>query len=108
MMSRPFGVPGFDESASAEREAISAVCVSDFEDGPGDRFGFGNEQFRTAAGRFRDREQCDRTILDGHLDGEAAAHFAVINAERSDFSFTFGNGQVTGSIVSPENDIVAE
>ena len=43
-----------------------------------------------------------------HLDGEAAAHFAVVDLERPDFDLALRDGHVARAVVAHEDDVVLE
>ena len=57
---------------------------------------------------FDDGEQRDRAVAHGHLDGEPAADFAVIDVERADLGLALGDGDVAGAVVAHEDDVVVE
>ena len=76
--------------------------------GPGVGVSFGDEEFESAADVFDDGEQGDGAVLHGHLDGEAAADFAVIDLQRSDLGLALGDAGVAGAVVTHEDDVVVE
>ena len=47
-------------------------------------------------------------VLDGHLDGEAFAGFAVVDGHWNQSDTTLGNGKVGGAIVAEVNNIVCK
>ena len=65
---------------------------------------FGHQQLESMRRVVDHGQQGDRTVLDAHLNGEAAADLAVVDGERAHFGFAFSDGQVAGAVVAHQHD----
>ena len=101
-------VPAGDEFSCADGESVARVGVANFEDGTGDGLGFGDEKFEAAIHGLHDGEQRDGAVLDGHFDGKTAADFAVVDLEGADFGFSLRDGDMAGTVMAHEDDVIVE
>src|SRR5664279_4294539 len=90
MVRRTVSVPFIDEPPGTDAETIAAVGIADFQNRSGHRLPFGHKEFEPSIDGLHDREQRDRTVLYGHLNGEPPSHLAVINAQRAHFGLALG------------------
>src|ERR1035438_6283005 len=101
-------VPGIDATARTNWEAIAAVGVGNLKNFAGYALALGYDELEARLAVFDHREQSDGAVFDAHLDGEAAAHFAVVDLERTDLGFALGDGDVAGTVVAHEHQVVFE
>src|SRR5665647_3095555 len=79
VMRRSLCVPALGKSARADGKAIPAVRIPDFQDRPGLRLAFRNQQFEPAASVLNHGQQRHWTVLHAHLHRKPASYFAVIH-----------------------------
>src|SRR5437016_546692 len=108
MMRWAFGVPGIHECSRSHRKTVAAVGVTNLENRAGLGNGVGDQQFKFSVSRLNNCKQCYGTMLNGHLNGEPAAHLAVIHTQRANLGLALGNRDVAWSVVAHEDHIVVE
>ncbi len=76
--------------------------------GPGSHVRMRDEEPEAVLAIFGNRKQRDGAVADGHLDGEAAADFAVIDVERTDPGLAFRDRDVARAVMSHQDDVVVQ
>src|SRR5450631_3225876 len=97
-------VPGIDEAARANWEAVATVGVANLKDFAGYALALGYDELEARLAVFDHRQQRDGAVFDAHFDGEASAHLAVVDLERADLCFSLGDGDVAGTVVAHEDE----
>src|SRR2546429_63102 len=108
VVRRSFGAPGVEERPWPGREPDPRVRVADPERRPGDRLSLRGDQLQPAAGRLRQADDRHRAELDLHLDREARPRLAVVELERAGDRATLGDREMTGAVVTHEDELVVE
>src|SRR5258707_12218567 len=101
-------VPAIDEVAGADRKTVAAIGVSYLQDWPRHGLSLSKQQLESMIFGLRDREKCDRSGLDAHLNRKTAANLTVIDLKRTQLGFALGDACVPRSIMSHEDDVIDE